>query len=139
MHRLVTVLVLALALAAACKPGLYAGQDRPDDERVLGPAAPTTFGCERGLRRVRDTDGDGKGDAVFHLLDGVEICRGEDTNRDGRVDRWQRLEGGRVVTEQRDVDFDGDLDVEAHDTDGDGSLDRVRPVDDGDPGDAGAR
>jgi hypothetical protein len=110
-----------------CRVGLAQGPERPDDQALLGPPPPTEFGCERGGQRLVDSDGDKKNDTILHELDGTTICRGEDTNRDGKIDRWSKYEHGKLVAQAEDTNHDGTLDVMKKDTDGDGTLDHVAP------------
>ncbi len=122
------ILLLSVVLLAGCRVGLVQGSDRPDDVALLGPPPPPDFGCDRGIRREVDTDNDKKPDLVVWEADGREICRGQDTDRDLRVDQWQKVQNGKVVEMAEDTDKNGTLDVRRKDTDGDGTLDQVTPI-----------
>lgn len=58
-------------------------------------------------RKDYDEDGDGKADRTERLeggrIAGVEL----DADRDGRIDRWQEWRAGRLVAEDLDTDGDG--------------------------------
>ncbi len=90
--------------------GFYSGPDRPDNQDLLGPPPPPDFNCEQGSRSVTDSDNDKHPDGVVYLFGGTTLCRGDDTNRDGRVDRWQHYKDGKVVDEINDRNHDGVLD-----------------------------
>jgi hypothetical protein len=117
------------SLAAACSApqngaSLYQGPDRPDDEGVLGPAPPSDYNFGP-TRRELDTDGDRRRDRVEFVSDGGAVIGvGDDTNRDGKIDRYQKLVHGVVIEETRDTNFDGVMDLRSYDTDHDGKLDK---------------
>ncbi len=58
-------------------------------------------------RKEYDEDGDGKVDRI-EILEAGRVVRVEiDGNRDGRIDRWQEWRNGRLVAEDLDTDGDG--------------------------------
>jgi antitoxin component YwqK of YwqJK toxin-antitoxin module len=88
------------------------------------------------LSRREDTDYDGLFD-VENTYDerGQTIARNEDTNADGKPDRWTSFASGRATRVEVDRDGDGVRDgfytyrdgwraFEEHDTDNDGEIDR---------------
>jgi len=127
-RRFRVALVALAALAAACNSGLYRGQDRADDDALLGPPPPESFQCAEASQTL-DSNNDKAPDTRVHLLDGKVQCRGEDTDNDRRIDTWSRLdEKGQVVEQATDTNRDGALDRHARDTNGDGTLDLVAPL-----------
>ena len=65
------------------------------------------------LERIElDDDGDGQPERVFSYTLGKLTGESRDTNRDGRLDRFDRLdENGELVLREEDVDADGAIDV----------------------------
>jgi hypothetical protein len=121
----------AAALVASCgaPPAngvmLYQGADRPDDENIQGPPPPSDY-YFGPLHREVDTNGDNIRDRVeFMSPDGKVLGVGDDTNHDGKIDRYQKFLNGTVVDETRDTNFDGVLDLRMIDTDNDGTLDKM--------------
>lgn len=58
-------------------------------------------------RKEYDDDHDGRIDRV-DVFEGGRLVRVElDSDRDGRIDRWQRWEAGRLAAEELDTDGDG--------------------------------
>ncbi len=76
------------------------------------------------MRRELDMDGDHRRDRIEFVSDGRVVGVGDDTNHDGKIDRYQKLVHGMVLEETRDTDFDGILDLRSIDTDNDGKLDK---------------
>ncbi len=118
----------AVVFAAGCAAStngviLYQGPDRPGDEAVEGPAPPSDYNFGP-MRRELDMDGDHRRDRIEYMSAGKVVGVGDDTNHDGKIDRYQRLLDGTVLEETRDTDFDGILDVRSIDTDRDGKLDK---------------
>jgi hypothetical protein len=65
-------------------------------------------------RKEYDDDGDGRIDRV-EILQAGRIARVElDADRDGRIDRWQEWRDGRLVSEDLDTDRDGRPDRRLH-------------------------
>ncbi len=120
--------VSVIALLGACRAGIVQGVDRPDDVALLGPPPPAEFGCTRGTRRTLDRDNDKKPDVIVWEVGGQAICRGEDNDRDLKVDKWQKLVDGKVVEEHEDTDRNGTLDTRRRDTDGNGTLDETTTI-----------
>jgi hypothetical protein len=59
------------------------------------------------VRREYDDDGDGRVDRA-EILEAGRIVRVEiDADRDGRMDRWQQWKNGRLVAEELDINGDG--------------------------------
>jgi hypothetical protein len=61
-------------------------------------------------RREVDETGDGKVDRTENLQDGRVVSVGVDSNGDGKIERWQTWSGGRAVSEELDIDADGIMD-----------------------------
>jgi len=59
------------------------------------------------VRREVDEAGDGKVDRTETIQDGRVVAVGIDADGDGRIDRWQTWVHGRVVSEEIDTDGDG--------------------------------
>jgi hypothetical protein len=120
--------VAAIAVAFGCAgPSsgvvLYQGPDRPGGEAEEGPAPPSDYNFGP-MRREIDMDGDHRRDRIEYVSAGKVVGVGDDTNHDGKIDRYQKLLDGTVIEETRDSDFDGILDVRSVDTDNDGKLDK---------------
>jgi antitoxin component YwqK of YwqJK toxin-antitoxin module len=58
-------------------------------------------------RREIDEDGDGKIDRIETFQNGRVVAVGIDSDGDGKIERWQTWVGGRVVSEELDTDGDG--------------------------------
>ena len=71
--------------------------------RVDLPRARRAAGADRVRRRRRRQAGARRGDAGRHRSSRIET----DSDRDGRVDRWQSWEKGRLVSEEIDTNGDG--------------------------------
>jgi hypothetical protein len=59
------------------------------------------------IRREIDEKGDGKIDRIENIQDGRVVAVGIDSDGDGKIERWQTWVGGRVVSEELDTDGDG--------------------------------
>ena len=121
--------LIALGCVCACAgPSsgviLYQGPDRPGDEAIEGPAPPSDYNFGPTRREI-DYDGDHVRDRVEFVAKGGKVIGvGDDTNHDGKIDRYQKIAHGMVLEETRDTDFDGILDLRSIDTNGDGKLDQ---------------
>jgi len=58
-------------------------------------------------RREIDENGDGKVDRVENFQNGRVAAVGIDSDGDGKIERWQTWVGGRMVSEEIDSDGDG--------------------------------
>ena len=76
-----------------------------------GTAQPDTwqyFDAKGNLtRREIDENGDGKIDRTENFQDGRVVAVGVDSDGDGKIERWQTWVAGRVVSEELDTDGDG--------------------------------
>ncbi len=54
-----------------------------------------------------DDDGDGKPERADVIKDGVIVETDTDSNRDGKIDRWQHWTAGHLTSEEIDTDGDG--------------------------------
>ena len=61
--------------------------------------------------REEDTDRDGKADRWWYYVDGQCQTAAEDNNYDGKPDEWFFYEGGTYRRYEKDVNFDGKADV----------------------------
>jgi len=77
------------------------GGDRPDLWIVPGPDGLTP------VRKEYDDDRDGRVDRAERLSGGVVTRLEVDADRDGRMDRWQSFSAGRLAAEELDTDGDG--------------------------------
>ena len=59
------------------------------------------------VRREIDENGDGKVDRTENLQAGRVASVGVDADSDGKIERWQTWSAGRVVSEELDIDGDG--------------------------------
>jgi antitoxin component YwqK of YwqJK toxin-antitoxin module len=59
------------------------------------------------IRREIDDNGDGKVDRTENFQNGRVAAVGVDSDGDGRIERWQTWAAGRVVSEELDTDGDG--------------------------------
>lgn len=86
--------------------------DRPGQDLGLPP--PSDFAtCNSATTYEHvDTDHNGHADAVRVMNGEIEVCRGTDTNQDGKIDTWDQYK-------------DGKLEKRAHDSDGNGKVDQV--------------
>jgi len=108
--------ILAVALVTACLPACSGVQvasfERPDEGRELPP--PSSFEVCKAASNTRervDANHNGRLETVsVHALDGSEVCRGSDTDENGRVDTWDMVEQGHVVKRARDSDENGKVD-----------------------------
>jgi hypothetical protein len=71
--------------------------------------------AESGTRVVRveiDEDSDGHPERILHYRDERVAGEARDTNGDGRLDTFDRIDAaGRVAMREEDVDGDGAIDV----------------------------
>jgi tetratricopeptide (TPR) repeat protein len=82
---------------------------RPDLRMVFGGAD------GRVVRIEIDRDGDGRPERVFHYSGEDLTSEARDTNGDGILDTFDRLDAqGRVVLREEDRDGDGHIDVRSH-------------------------
>jgi hypothetical protein len=104
------------------------------------PPGPATIAHEpcgedgAGVTR-RDADGNGDPDTSHVMLEGREVCRAIDTNRDGKPDVWVYFDpNGGVRRQERDTRRSGKIDEVSHfragvveksehDSNGDGRVD----------------
>jgi Flp pilus assembly protein TadD len=86
-----------------------------EDGRGAGrPDVHLVFAAEgRTLERIElDDDGNGRPERVFGYTRGVLSSDARDTNRDGALDRFDRLDAnGDVALREEDLDADGAIDV----------------------------
>jgi hypothetical protein len=82
------------------------GRGRPDVHLVFGEGG-------EPLERIElDEDGNGKPERVFTYTLGKLTGESRDTNRDGRLDRFDRLDpNGNLTLREEDVNADGAIDV----------------------------
>jgi tetratricopeptide (TPR) repeat protein len=68
------------------------------------------------LERVEiDDDANGRPERILHYRAGAVSGESRDTNADGRLDVFDRLDAeGRVALREEDVDGDGEIDVRSH-------------------------
>ena len=84
--------------------------DRPGEGEGL-PPPPDYDQCTLGQATGIDTNGDHKPDLVEVMLKGREVCRGYDSDRDGKIDRWDKMDDqGRTVGTVKDTNADGKAD-----------------------------
>jgi hypothetical protein len=107
--------VFVLLAVGACTPGdgmrfQVINMERPGDE--IGMLPPADYRpCYVGEARAYDTNGDGHVDTVRVSVDGKDRCYGEDTNRDGKIDRWDVTdERGNLAKRTQDTNYDGRAD-----------------------------
>jgi hypothetical protein len=139
LPRLATL--VALLSAAACSDWRVRLYDGPPVGTEVTMPPPTSFAeCREPTHRHEriDVDRDGRTDAI-RVVDvrNVEVCRGTDTNQDGRIDTWDVLAKGKVVKRAHDSDGNGLADqvwtwqdalrpscaTFGHDENGDGTID----------------
>jgi hypothetical protein len=91
----------------------------PADEAIDVSLAHTNV--SRGLTLLREQRVDADGDGLYEEIHWTDTDgRGEvlrkhiDRNRDGRIDCWRKLRGGRIVAQILDTDFNGRPDVWEH-------------------------
>jgi len=86
-----------------------------EDGRGLGrPDVHIQFGVGgEVLERIElDDDGDGRAERIFAYVDGRLESESRDTNRDGKLDRFDKLDAsGEIVLREEDTDADGSIDV----------------------------
>jgi hypothetical protein len=130
------------ASAAACSDYRYAFVEGPVTKQHVATPPPEDFtACSdpHVKHQLIDADADGRTDAVRIVsADGdVEVCRGADSNNDGRIDTWDLMKDGKVTRRAHDSDADGRVDqvwtwpdatrpacaLVARDHDGDGRAD----------------
>jgi hypothetical protein len=86
---------------------------RPDVRMVF------TAGGQRLLRVELDRDRDGRPERVFHYTEGTVTSEARDTDRDGRLDTFDRLgPDGKLAVREEDRNGDGEIDVRSHYEDG---------------------
>lgn len=82
---------------------------RPDLRLVFGAAG------RRVVRIEIDRDGDGRPEHVLHYSGEELSAEARDTNGDGSLDTFDRLDAeGRVTLREEDTDGDGQIDVRSH-------------------------
>ena len=122
---------VALATAlSGCQFGVInQGTQPPVDEDIYGPlpAPPPDYDLDHKPSKLVDVNNDGRKDRVYYTSDGRALAHGIDTDGDGRIDVYQRVENGVVIEETRDKNKDGTLDERATDKDRDGTLETVTP------------
>ena len=109
---------LVLASAAACGTMTFSFIDQGDrptgtDLGLPAPQAEAFEPCSHVGNKVErlDTNGDGKVDLLRVLTpSGAEVCRGTDSNLDGKIDTWDVIKDGKVVQRAHDSDGDGKVD-----------------------------
>jgi hypothetical protein len=76
------------------------------------PKVWTVVGSDGAHKRYEhDSDGDGRCERI-ELVENGRVARVEpDTDRDGKLDRWQDWTTGRLGSESVDVDKDGQADL----------------------------
>jgi hypothetical protein len=93
---------------------LKQGDLPPGEDLGLPPPHAEAFeACSRVGNRVErvDTNHDGKVDLVrISSADGTEVCRGVDTDLNGKVDTWDVVRDARVVERAHDSNGDGRVD-----------------------------
>ena len=86
---------------------------RPDVRLVF------TAGGQRLLRVEVDRDRDGRPERVFHYSSGTLTAEARDSDGDGRLDIFDRLDAkGELAVREEDLDGDGEIDVRSHYEDG---------------------
>ncbi len=82
------------------------GRGRPDLRIVFEPGGEV-------LDRIElDLSGDGQADRVFQYVEGQLAVESLDTNGDGHLDRFDRLDGsGQLAVREEDRNGDGEIDV----------------------------
>jgi hypothetical protein len=116
MHRAFALLpaLAGIALLSGCdfKFGFYAGPPTGSEITMVPPSDFSS--CRMGTRRHQRIDGDGDGRTdtirVVGENDENEVCRGTDTNADGKIDTWDLMENGRVTRRAHDSDNNGRVD-----------------------------
>jgi hypothetical protein len=90
------------------------GDPLPGGDLGLAPPRAEAFeACSHPGNRVErvDANHDGKVDLVrISTVEGAEVCRGFDSDFDGKVDTWDVVRDGRVVERARDSNGDGRVD-----------------------------
>jgi hypothetical protein len=108
-------LVVALAGCGVMTFRFIDQGDRPpgDDMGLPPPPAEAFEPCSHVGNKVEriDTNGDGKVDVLrVSTPGGREVCRGVDSNFDGKIDAWDLIDNGRVVQRAHDSDGNGKVD-----------------------------
>ena len=82
------------------------GLGRPDVHLIFA------VGGEPLERIELDDDGDGRSERIFAYSGGKLIGESRDTNRDGKLDRFDKLDAnGEIVLREEDMDANGSIDV----------------------------
>jgi hypothetical protein len=114
--RVGVVAAVALASTAGCASqdsGMRVEVMTVDrhDEGLGLPPPPDYDQCTLGQATGIDTNGDHKPELVEVMLKGREVCRGYDTDHDGRIDRWDKMDDqGRTVGSVSDTNGNGKVD-----------------------------
>ena len=75
--------------------------------RAHGPDPGLLLRADRPFEREIDENSDGKIDRVENFQNGRVAAVGIDSDGDGKIERWQTWVGGRMVSEEIDIDGDG--------------------------------
>ncbi len=109
---LVVVAVLGWIVCACAGTVRIASQERPDEGHELPP--PSDFEVCRAASNIKeraDVNGNGKVETIrVRALDGTEVCRGSDSDENGRFDTWDEVQHGNVTRRARDTDENGAVD-----------------------------